>query len=551
MFIRIILKYFILWFLVSTLINAQNEYEPLTNYKLYSFLEKMYANNIINYNISSLPLSRKEIIKHLKEIDSSSSKINLVEKNILDELKIDFEIEKNDSLIINISNELKSSIGNIFKNGNKKYLYFWSDDNANFYLSSRAFVSYRSINDKNKSNIGLGGLGLKFRGSLYDELGYYINLTTAQQISGKNEARQIFSNIDPYLSSTRKFVSDKYVDRFEGYLRFNRKDYLFITIGRENFTLGNGFYNKLFISNNAAPFDFLKLDLNYKSIYYSYIYGNIRGDSLGKPLTSKHIITHRLDFKFSRYFNFGFWEAVITPNRSISFNFLNPIVFLRTASYSSEELNEDNLLMGLDVMSKPLNNLLTHFSFLIDDLNFSTLFKDKRDNKFAYQFGVRIYNLFGVDNLIFTTEYIKISPFVYTHRSNKSTYSHWNINLGPSLEPNSDELALGINYWLSKRIIFDTKLKYKRHAEGIKYDKNGKIIYNYGGNLLDADGDLISQNIFLDGNRNEYVIIETNLNIEPIKQFYLEIFYQKKILTMPKNLPYKYDLIYVTIRQEI
>jgi hypothetical protein len=545
------LKALILIFCFLTTIEtlAQVEYEPLSNTKVYSFLEKMYGLNLIKYNLSSLPLSKNEIQILLDSLNYKSDKLNKIDREILYELQIDFETISIEENTINFSESLSQPL-NLFDNEKKKYFYYWKDENANFYLSTNAFISYRALNSDKKNNIGIGAVGLKFKGSLYNEIGYYINLTTAQQISGNNESRKVFSEYDPFLSSARKFVSDKYVDRFEGYLRYQSKNYFAVTIGRENLSFGNGFYNKLFISDYPAPFDYLRIDLHYKSIYYSYLYGNIVGDSLGKPLDSKHIITNRIDFKFNQFINIGFWQALIRPNRDISFNFLNPISFLRTASYSSEINNEDNALMGIDLLSSPFNKSLFHFGLLIDDLNFSTLFKDKKDNKFAYQSGVRFYDPFGLNNLTFSVEYIKIAPFVYTHRSNKSTYSHWGVNLGPNLEPNSDQITLGINYWFSKRINVDVKYQYKRHAEGIIYDGN-KIIFNAGGNLLNADGDLVSNNIFLDGIRKEYHVIDLKFRIEPIKQFYIDINYYKNWLTLPKKNNYKFDYLNITLKEEI
>jgi hypothetical protein len=77
-------------------------------------------------------------------------------------------------------------------------------------------------------------------------------------------------------------------------------------------------------------------------------------------------------------------------------------------------------------------------------LTFATMSKNditSNDNKFAYQFGFDWQNALSIPNLALTAEYTRIGPFVYAHRSNMATFTHWKVSLGHAIPPNSDEAS--------------------------------------------------------------------------------------------------------------
>jgi hypothetical protein len=131
-------------------------------------------------------------------------------------------------------------------------------------------------------------------------------------------------------------------------------------------------------------------------------------------------------------------------------------------------------------------------------------------------------------------EYTRLDPFVYSHRSNKSSYTNWDMSLGHSLPPNSDEIALNLHYDVTNRIKFNFLYQFQRSGEGILIDSiTGKLIINYGGNINRGDGDLYITKInFLNGNRINRSIITFNLVFEPIKQYFVELKYQLRILNL-------------------
>jgi hypothetical protein len=300
-----------------------------------------------------------------------------------------------------------------------------------------------------------------------------------------------------------------------------------LTLGRERLNASFGYLDKLFLSNNNVPFDYAKFDVRIKSLQYSFLYGNLVGDSLGRQLTNKLIVSHRLSLNFSE-FKFGFFEAIIIPERSISFTYLNPISFLVSADHSLSSSQTTNSILGFDVEYIPTNNVAIQASLLVDDVNFATISnknKSANDNKFAYQLGIEWQNALFINNLALTTEYTRIGPFVYSHRSNMSTFTHWKVSLGHAIPPNSDEAALRLTYDVTSRLKISGLVKSQRSAKGFRFSSTGILLKNFGGELLRGDGDNLQYNTFLQGDKYSERSIIGIIRFEPIHQYVLTLNY--------------------------
>lgn len=485
---------------------------------------------ILDYNSSALPIDRSSVKEYLVKISGHKTELSSVDNKILNEMEVEFNTVKvkEDSLSYSFLNS--PSVLDIFDNNRQKYLYSFTDENVSFFVDGMTSFSYRNFNgDSFDNSILLGELGMRFRGTLFENVGFYIRLSNGQQFSGGYQDRVLASKYDPRLSSSVKFLNEKNYDSFEGYLRYVTKgNWLALTVGKESMTYGFGYTDKLFLSSNTAPFDFLKLDLKYKTISYSFFYGSLKGDSLGHSLESKNIISNQISFNFDRV-KFNIFESVIVANRSISFTYLNPINFLISSDFTSQRGNDNNAFLGFSAEVIPFNNLALQGTLLIDDLDFKSLFKEEslRDNKFGIQCGLIWNEFLTLPNLKFTAEYAKLNPYVYTHRTNKSTYTHWQLSLGHHIPPNSDEIIGKLDYNFSQRIRLGAEFAYQRSANGYVLNQNGTVYRNYGGDLLRGDGDLLTLPGFLVGNRTNKRTLSFNIYIEPIKQYYISIYYSK------------------------
>jgi hypothetical protein len=527
-------------FLLLIFVNISNAQVELveTDNSVYDYLQRMQIKKkIIGYNSANLPISRSEVAGFLKQLLENRSALSQTDRDQLDYYNIEFEnevfgtVKKQSSLFSDFNFE------KIFDDNKQKHLYVYKDSNATFYVDYIGSLSYRQSNGDSIGDhsilLGEGGFGV--RGSLFESVGFSLNALNGGKLSGdsadflfaRSTDKRIFAN-----GNSEDFNAEKFYDYFTGYLRYQTpSNWLGLSIGRYQVTQGSGFIDKLFLSDNSVPFDFGKIDLRYKALSYSFLYGSLRGDSMGVELNSKNIATHRLDVKFSEVIKFGFFESVIITNSSFSFTFLNPISLLTSAELNKASQgdipNINNTLMGFDFELVPLRNLAFQGSLLVDDLEFSTLFTDssKISNKFGMQVGAYWADAFTVPDLNLKLEYTRLDPFVYAHKSNKAQYTHWDLPLGPALPPNSDQVAAGLYYNFGSRLKAGLLFQYQRSGQGLILDSLGNVVINYGGNINIGTGESNVVPNFLSGQRVNRNIITFDVTWEPLRQFFLNFLY--------------------------
>lgn len=510
--------------------------------RIYNFLDRMMTNKAIeNFSSSISPISRREIAHFLIEINGKRSQISASDKKILDDYLIEYEYEINGTIKNSETFFPRFKFSEIFRNKKQKYLLAKTDSNATFFWDAIGDVRYFVANGDSlgKPHVLLGELGTRLRGTLFKTVGYYLRISNGVRLGGTQEDALISAQYDPRLASTRKYIGEesKTFDSFEGYLRYApEKDWLGLTVGREALKFGTGFIDQLILSdNNSAPFDFLKLDLKYKKLRYSFFHASIVGaDTAGNQLNPKYLVFHRLEFGpiFNNVAKFGFSEMLIYSNQPINFAFLNPVSFITSADLNTElpNKNANNTLLGIDAQLYPLKKLTIQGTFLIDDIDFKTIFKNdisSDDNKFGYQAGLNWQDAFGLRNLGFTYEFTKIDPFVYSHRTISDSYTNWNLPLGHSLPPNSDEHAVKLSYDIGSRFNIAVTFKHQRSGENF-IDSTGKLI-NVGSNILLGDSDFVRVNGFLDGQRVNRNIFIAELTWQPIWQYYFSIKFQNEL----------------------
>jgi len=516
-------------------VYSQNEIVPVSH-PIYEYLKIMQIKRIIpDYNSGMTPISRREVAAYINRIGESRN-LTRTEKNQLEDFKIEFEFELYNSLNNSVSVLKEFNELSLFGNKKQKYLYNYSDTNATFFWGLTGnLYSLNEKGDMGDNSIFLGDFGMGIRGTLYNRIGYSLNLFSGKKLGDNNSGLQFAVDNDPVLKANPDFINGYHnYDFFTGSLRYQTKTNWFsLTLGREALNCGYGYIDKLFLSNNTTPFDFMMLDLSYKKIKYTFTYGSINGDSVGTPLKSKNIAFHRLKVQFSDIFKAGYFESVIMSNNPFSFIFFNPISFITSADLNTgaKETTDNNTLIGVDFEINPVKNLALQGSLLIDDINFSTIFKNditSFDNKIGYQIGTMWASAFNIPDINLNLEYTRLNPFIYSHRSNKDSYTNWGLSLGHDLPPNSDEIALKLKYQITSRLNINLLYQFQRSAEGIYYDSSKNVIINYGGNINIGVGDNQINSKFLLGDRINRNIFTINVFFEPIKQYFLEIQYQYK-----------------------
>lgn len=385
------------------------------------------------------------------------------------------------------------------------------------------------------ANIGLGRVSTRIMGNYADFFEFYFDFSNGKQIVGLPENARI---IDPFLRRSLKFNIEKqeYFDNYIGYVQAQFKD-LRVRFGRENISHGYSPIDNLVFSLKAAPADGLVLDFPYKWLRFTSTHQAVEGTNIQgnepQPVISKFVATHRVSVDPAHWLSFSFSEMMIYSGRGVDFTYLNPVGFLVSGGLGTRyRSDEDNSILGADLALRPFKNTMFYGTFVADDINFSTISDTTNlanDNKYAFQLGASYLLPDEILPLLLTTEYVRITPFTFSHRRNQNSWTHFNQPLGYNMQPNSDRLAVQIRYWLSPRTSLKIEMDYTRHGENILAsngvlltDADGRPVGNVGGNILRGDGDFLAANAFLKGNVSHTRRVGGIFSAEFFKNFFTD-----------------------------
>jgi hypothetical protein len=298
----------------------------------------------------------------------------------------------------------------------------------------------------------------------------------------------------------------------------------FLLAHDKNF-IGDG-YRSLLLSDNSYNYPFLRVNMTFWKFKYTVIYAamqdGITTSDVDTGFVKKFARFSYLDLNIGRHNNFsvGIFEAVITqPNssRKFSFDYLNPVIFLRPVEYSVG--SPDNELLGANVKVKINSRNILYGQIMLDEFILSEVRKGKGwwGNKQGLQGGFKSFNVLRVKNLNIQSELNFVRPYTYQHRSNGTSYSDYNQPLAHPFGANFIESVSLVNYrW--NNFFVEAKLLYSEIGVDA-FGNDGNNVYNnytvhgeeYGHHILDG---IRTTLIYKELRINYLINPKINLNVE-------------------------------------
>jgi len=524
---------FLFIFIFLPEIYAQVETVPVGN-PVYPFLKRMYIQGILkNYDDVVLPLSQKQVIKDLAEIDSNKTLLNSVDKEFLKRMEEKLGMNSKKPAI-NIFNNFPSQFYNNLLVDKEKHLYFYKDSSIKFIVDPVLNFKY-IYSSRFKNNSTLLDIGGTLRGDYDGWFGFYLSGTDGTQFGDRDVAR-----LDPRVEQSFTFNNTKinFFDGTSGYARF-QKGILSLELGRERVLWGTGFINKMVLSDNPQLFDFVKFDIAYKKLRYDFLHGwlvqpttSTYVDSLVGNVKSeqpKYVAISRLGYQATNRLSFGITQMIIYSNRPLEAAYLNPFLFWESAQRSMNDL--DNSFLTFDGRYLITNGMELSSSIIFDDINFGRLFKGEwaaSNNSTEWQAGTMITSPLLPEDFTLIIEYMQARPYIFSHPGigEALTYTNNGYLLGTNMQPNSTRLSARLTYQATARLSFQVDYSHTLHGNNI-YDSKGNLIRNVGGNVFEnyALGDPF-YSYLLDGNREILDDLKITMNYELDYGYYLNLVYE-------------------------
>lgn len=380
--------------------------------------------------------------------------------------------------------------------------------------------------------VGVGRIGARVMGSYDNTIDFFLELTNGRTLSGKDSIALL---TDPLLVGSTKFFEDNFFDRYRGYIQV-KWEYFRIRYGRDRMSIGFSPIDNLALSARTAPMDGVVAEAEYGGFRFTALHNAIEGlDTANNAVLNKFLALHRISFEPSEELTFAITDMMIYSGRGIDFTYLNPISFYVSAGLGTLQKNrQDNSALQFDFAVRPkklLPNTMIYGAWFLDDININSLGKktgQSNINKFAYQLGVAWTS--DVLPMALTTEYVRIDPFVYSHRSMVNSYTHFNRSIGYQMQPNSDRFALQARWWFAPRTTMLVEADYTRMGENI-LDTGGMIVRdlflqpfgNAGSDVLRGDGDNLVYRPFLSGVRADMRRIRMVFSTEVFTNIFCDV----------------------------
>ncbi len=284
----------------------------------------------------------------------------------------------------------------------------------------------------------------------------------------------------------------------------------------------------LLLGNHLPPFPYFMVEAKFWHVRYSTFWGELQDVRAGVMPRSyyykKYIAVHYLDWAILPRWNLGLFEAVVWDpglGRGFDVNFINPVIFFKTAEFQSGTKSA-NTLLGINTRVKLPFHLKFYAQFLLDEMTVSKFFGDAGywGNKFALQTGLR-FDLYKNHNLWHALiEYNTVRPYTYSHHLTTINYAHDNWPLAHPWGANLWEFLAEAS-WQRKRWRASAVLSYGK--QGLDFPGNPA---SFGADVYrDYEDRISNENIHtLQGNlyKRIYLSLETSWMINPV--YRLEIF---------------------------
>ncbi len=361
-------------------------------------------------------------------------------------------------------------------------------------------------------------LGGSMRGYFEDRIGFWVSFEqTREQGSRSYTLRDDVFERRLELPQPKGALADYH--EAKAYMVFSLPLFR-VELGKDVVSWGPAPDDNLGLSNNAPSFDMLRLRARYGVFKLVGIAGVLRPcpDRTDTPLCrglldsttsyivhgvgrrlerEKYLAAHRLEVALATWLDLGFQEVLVYGDRGLELTYLNPIMPYQAAqSYLGDK---DNLMMGVDLDVHPGKGLRLYLAYVIDDMRKLRIFSDDFVNKFSLQAGLLWVDPLRLRDADLRMEYVRLEPWVFTHKIPINTFRHFTAPLGHVLGPNSDRWRLGLKRRFTRNLEATVELSRTRHGDNeVRADGS---IRNVGGDLHlgRRAGDETETKQFLDG----------------------------------------------------
>ncbi len=513
---------FVVAIALSSSIHAQNIPVALEYTEIYSFIEELATDGILNNVTEAVkPYSRKQIALMLKEAAGKDSLLNKRQRQDLDFYMQDFALELDtipDYRLYghkNVCQWTDRSTFNLslvepsfhYKSKNNKFKFVLKPIlGMHLYASKKGLITKRWYGAEMQMDVANH---LSIWGTLRDNSwkgtgllteAYYPN--TAAQIDGAKLTKGQYLNNLPGLQYKESNYGGDFSDSRGGISLYAW--WGSVGVQRERLQWGDAYHSSNILSahNPAVPqvtlqltpcswfqFDWfhawLVSNMIDSSRYYIEVYGEGVEKRHYRP-ANKFMAANMFTFKPIKYVAFSFGNSIVYGEQNVQAAYFIPIAFYKSLDHLLTKglrvENQNSQVFGT-LTVRPTDHLKLYTSIFVDEFKFGRLKKSNpQKNPISYVVGFN-WSGWPVKGLALRGEFARTNIACYTHSISVLSYKSNSYNMGHYMGDNSQSIFVEAEYkpvrGLSLKVNYTNDTRYN--------------VYDY---VRDEIGNIISQKPF-------------------------------------------------------
>lgn len=356
------------------------------------------------------------------------------------------------NLAISSVDKFKQSLINYFsyKDNEANFFCYQPQDNKGFLqVNLRTGADFASAD----SSYHFLHYGWQLCGRVTDRISFYSEFWT-----GHFSDDNMMTRNSPLIDCWKKVQDGTiYLDNLRGKLLYS-SDALAFGLGRGRYQTGSSITGSIILADNCNDYGYWHLDLHLGDFTFSTMNVSLTADesSYNEIDTTaeysyhenKRLTIHNLSWTPVDSWKLFIGEEVIYGVRGTDLSYLVPVNFIRAIEHNLGD--KDNVMIYAGWEYRAAANLF-YGNMLLDELRKSEIFGDWWGNKYALQIGDALY-LGNKQETMLTLEFTAVRPWLYTHKSYLTRYSHDNKGLGFPEGSNLMQIAIAAKHDFCERL---------------------------------------------------------------------------------------------------
>lgn len=459
---------------------AQNIPVPLTQVKLYDFLDELLADGVLVHQTAVRPYSRKQVAQMLLEAQAADSLLNVRQKKDLAFYLNEYALER-DTMVSNYVQYTDHSTYNVSL-ADPQFSYRSKDNmfkmrlrpilGGNFLMSKKGVIFHRWYGAELQMDIAKH---LSIWGSLRDNSwsGDWLSKTYFPTDNDRRLGARIHYGASQLQPALMPIAGVQYKEANYGGDFSDSKGGISlyawwgsISVQRENIRWGDAYHASNILSGRAPAAPMISLQLtpckwfqfdyfhawlvsNVVDSTYYYVEETTNGAVRNYRPMNKFMAANMFTFTPIKQLSISFGNSIIYAERSIQAAYFIPIAFYKSLDHlltKGVRTQNQNSQAFASVSVRPVEHLHLYGSMFVDEIKFSR-FKpsNKENNPLSYLVGFN-WSGWPVKGLSLKAEFVRSYIASYIHSIEVLDYTTNSFDMGHYLGDNAQSIYAELAY---------------------------------------------------------------------------------------------------------